>query len=357
MQADYLMNCSILGTHYIDERRMNDMAKGSKTKLQKTKESLKKDIKINTNVKIDKIKPDEEKQRLYYCSCCGKSYKRQKGNFSVSYSPLFAGNNGYVTICNRCRDQYFSLVTDFFSGNEERAIDRMCSLFDWYYEDSAVASTRKISADRSRIGAYPSKMCLTQIRDKGTTYLDTIRDRQTDIIESEEHLNELKEDGKVSISNATIERWGLGCFSDADYKTLDDHYKMLKRQNPNCDNNQEIFIKDLCYIKLQQLNAMKQNDVDDFDKLTKLYRSTFQQAGLKTVQETDSSNDETLGVTLATISQYTPEEYYKDKKLYKDFEDLGEYITRFMFRPLKNLMTGSKDRDSEYCVKDGDDYD
>lgn len=90
----------------------------------------------------------------------------------------------------------------------------------------------------------------------------------------------------------------------------------------------------------------------DFEKYTKLYRDTFKQAGLKTVQETDASGDETLGVTLAVISQYTPEEYYKDKKLYKDFDGIGEYFQRFVLRPLKNLVLGTTERDKEYCVKD-----
>ena len=145
-----------------------------KTKLDTTKENIKSPAKINTDIKVEKIHYKEEEKRKYYCSCCGKPFTSQKGNFSISYSPLYAGNNGYVTICNSCRDKYFDKVTDFYTGNEEKAIDRICGIFDWYYEDSAVSSTRKISADRSRIGAYPSKMCLKQTKDKGTTYLDTL---------------------------------------------------------------------------------------------------------------------------------------------------------------------------------------
>ena len=45
-------------------------------------------------------------------------------------------------------------------------------------------------------------------------------------------------------------------------------------------------------------------------------------------------------------------EYYKDKSLYKDFDGLGDYFERFVKRPLRNLMTGSTDRDFEYCVKE-----
>ena len=326
-----------------------------KTRLQTTKESIKSNTKVDSSVKFKLNDYKEEEKRKYYCSCCGKPYSVQKNNFSKSFSPLFTGNNGYVTICNSCRDKYYLMLIDYFTGNEEKAMDRMCSIFDWFYEDTAIASTKKISVDRSRIGAYTSKMCMSQVKDKGTTYLDTIRDRGTDVIESKEQIEELKSDGTINISNAMVERWGLGIFSTDDYKILEDHYKMLKKQNPNCDNNQEIFIKDLCYTKLQQLNAMRDKKSDDFKKFTELYRDTFKQAGLKIIQETDSSNDESLGVTLATISQYTPEEYYKDKKLYKDFDSISDYIKRFMLRPLKNLMTGSADRDKEFCVKDGDD--
>jgi hypothetical protein len=334
---------------------MSNIPKGAKNKLEKTKKSLNETTKVDDSVKIDKLKPKEEDEKKYYCTACGKPYKVQKSNFSVTQSPLFAANNGFITICNHCRDNYFGKLIDLYMGNEEKAIDRVCQIFDWYYDDWAVSATRKISADRSRIGAYPSKLNLSQSANKGTTYLDTIKERANNSISSVEEAEKLKADGILNASMAAVERWGVGCFSDADYKILDDHYKMLKKQNPNCDSNQEIFIKDLCYTKLQQMNAMKEKRTDDFKTFTQLYRETFKQAGLKTVQETDASNDEVLGVTLAVISQYTPEEYYKDQKLYKDHDGIGDYFKRFILRPILNLMTGSKDRDEEYCVKDGDD--
>ena len=176
--------------------------------------------------------------------------------------------------------------------------------------------------------------------------------RQDEVITSREQAKS----EESTISASAVDRWGIG-FTEADYKLLDDHYRLLKKFNPNCDNNQEIFVKDLCYTKLLQMKAMRgEGKSDDFDKYTRLYRDTFKQAGLKTIQETDNSSEETLGVTLATIAQYTPEEYYKDKKLYKDFDGLGEYIKRFITRPLRNLQHGTTDRDPEYCVKDKDEY-
>lgn len=318
--------------------------------------SVNQTTKIVENVKQPSSSKKEKEDRLFYCQACGKSFKRQKGNFPTTQSPMFKGNNGYTNMCKNCVNDWFDYFIDTFDKNEEKAMDRMSSLFDWYYNDSIMASTRKISADRSRVGAYPSKMNLPQYNphnDKSAvTYLDTIKDKSNNIIRNMEDV----ENSDNIISKAAVDRWGFDLFEDTDYKILEEHYKMLKKQNPNCDNNQEIFVKDLCYIKLQQINSMKDKKTDDFKTFTQLYRETFKQAGLKTVQETDDSNDQSFGVTLATISQYTPEEYYKSKDLYKDYDGLGDYISRFITRPLKNLQFGSNERDFEYQVKkDGDD--
>lgn len=231
--------------------------------------------------------------------------------------------------------------------------------YDIYYNKDLHITAKGGRGIDSLIGAYYSQMNLS--KEKGTnipasnkTYDDTIREREVTCVSLEE-AQASKNNGSIAISDNTIKRWGIGFTDEEDYRLLDDHYKLLKKQNPNCDNNQEIFIKDLCFVKLKQMAAFKESKIDDFKKLTELYRDTFKQAGLKTIQDSDASNDEVLGVTLSVISQYTPEEYYKDKKLYKDFDWLGNYIERFITRPLKNLQFGSKDRDSEYCVKDSDD--
>jgi len=315
-------------------------------------------VDINVNIQIPKYQNIKEDKK-YKCTCCGNSWDSQKGHFSASQSVIYQSNNGYITICNDCRDAYYYQLIDLYSGSEEKAIEHMCRQFGWIFDLDALAASRQISNDRSRISHYLAKKNLPQTTQYGYTDIDTVKNeyirRKGTIIESSDHLQKLKEDGQVNVSMASAERWGFGIFNDEEYKILDDHYRMLKKVNPNCDSNQEIFIKDLCYTKLQQMKALKNNDFESFEKATKLYRDTFKQAGLKTVQESDSSNDETLGVTLAVISQYTPEEYYKDKKLYKDFDGLEEYIKRFLLRPLKNLILGTNDRDTEYCVKDGDD--
>lgn len=318
--------------------------------LKATQKSSQSATKINNDVDISKLTYDEPEKRLFYCTACGKSFKKQESNFCKSQSPLFVNNNGFVHICKKCTDKHYYNLVDFFSGNEEKAMDRMCQLFDWYYSDEIFTATRKISADRSRVCAYPAKANLPQYEAKNKTYADTIADRANNLISSVEDLEEIKAEGQVNITKIMFERWGQ--VSPEDIVALEDHYKMLKKQNPNCDNNQEIFIKDLCYTKILQMKSFRNGNSADFEKYTKLYRDTFKQAGLKTVQEDDGSSENTLGINAAIISQYTPEEFYKNKQLYKDFDGIGEYFERHVLRALRNLMFNENKRDDEYNIGD-----
>ena len=315
---------------------------------------------VDVNVKIHiprSPEPFDGRKHKFKCSACGRGYASQDKNFQKSNDVLFQSNNGYLPWCKECTDTYTAQMTALYSNNEELAMKDFCQRAGWNYDINAlVASMETYSGhrSRSRISHYAAKKNLNC--DGRKTYIDTLKHNQTlrehEVITSREQAKS----EESSVTASAVDRWGVG-LAEGDYKLLDEHYKMLKKFNPNCDNNQEIFVKDLCYTKLLQTKAMRgEGKPDDFEKYTRLYRDTFKQAGLKTIQETDNSSDETLGVTLAVISQYTPEEYYKDKKLYKDHDGLGEYIKRFITRPLRNLQHGTTDRDEEYCVKDNNDY-
>ena len=319
--------------------------KGSKPTKNKSGITTKQ---VETELKT--IKPIEPVAEDYYkCCTCGKKYTKQSGNFSYSQSPLYKGNNSFLPICNNCLENLVEQYTELL-GSQNEAIKRVCLHWDIYFSDSILNSTKKIDVNRSRIKCYVKNCNLFQ--NAGKTFDTYLKEINEGIIQNVEQIDEMKADGQTGITKAMFERWGQ--VSTEDIIALEDHYKMLKKQNPNCDNNQEIFIKDLCYTKLLQLKSFKDGNSGDFEKYTKLYRDTFKQAGLKTVQEDDGSSEKPLGVNAAIISQYTPEEFYKGKQLYKDFDGLGEYFERHILRPLINLEYNDNKRDPEYNVGDND---
>ena len=217
----------------------------------------------------------------------------------------------------------------------------------------ALTASRQISVERSRISHYLAKKNLGQTASIGITYFDSMKheyqNRLDDVIESREQAKS----ESSTITASAVDRWGVG-FAEADYKNLDEHYRMLKKNNPNADNNQEIFIKDLCNINMLKIHALQNGDSKEYATLVEQYAKTFKQAGLRTIEEKDNSNNETFGVTLAIISEYTPEEFYKDKQLYEDWDGLGEYYDRHICRPMQNLMFDENVRDKEFYVPDGD---
>lgn len=291
----------------------------------------------------------------YTCVCCGK--KKSRGNFYKSVSPLFSG----IGVIPACRDCLGSLVDTYeeMYNSRRMAMMRVCVAFDIYYNDSLYAlcedSTTTIIGDYLRkLNANNSKdRSLDAALQNGTISLTA---KTKDEIAEALIVRSKREVAAQEVDSDVIEKWGSG-LEKSDYESLESHYKYLKSSNPDGDSNQEIFIKDLCYTNMLKMSALRDGRVDDYNKLTDQYRKTFAQAGLKTVRETATDNDLVYGVTLETIERYTPAEYYKNKKLFRDFDNLGDYVKRHMFRPLKNLQTGSDDRDAEFCVKEDEDND
>ena len=309
------------------------------------------EIDANVEIKIPRSAfPYDETKHKYKCSCCGKGFARQNGYFQKSNDVLFQANNGYLPWCKECTDKYVTQMTALYSNNEELAMKDFCQRAGWNYDLTALVASRETYSghrDRSRISHYSAKKNLNC--DGRKTYIDTLKydyeNKQNEIVKS----NEQAKANDLSVSASTVDRWGVG-FTEIDYKNLDDHYRMLKKNNPNCDNNQEIFIKSLCNINMLMVRALTKGDSKEYSNLVEQYTKTFKQAGLKTIEEKDSSNDEVVGVTLQTISQFTPEEFYKDKELYSDWDEIGEYFERHVCRPMENIMTGSDIRDKEYFV-------
>lgn len=71
----------------------------------------------------------------------------------------------------------------------------------------------------------------------------------------------------------------------------------------------------------------------------------------------ESESTKTFGIWLRDIEKTRPCEYFEDKKIYEDFDGIKSYIERFLFRPMKNLITGSRDFDKEFQPLEFEDSD
>lgn len=293
----------------------------------------------------------------YICCSCGK--KKDVKNFYKSYSDFYY--NGLLPICKDCFSHKFMSYATTYKSNK-MAMQRMCMAFDIYFDESAFDSC-DVDND-TVIGKYFRRLNMSQYKEKtldtaiqeGSFSLsgDRKKAKGKRIAYVDEYDNVQEESENDKIDPKDIEKWGIG-FTDLDYKILNSHYKLLKKANPSGDSNQELFITNLCYTYMKQMKSLREGDMKTFKDMSELYLKTYKESGLKTENDNSEAKEFITGVGIATIEKYTPSEFYKNKKLYKDYDGLGEKILRFMTRPLKNLQFGTNEQDPEYSIMDGDD--
>lgn len=328
------------------------------------------------------------------CSRCHRPFK--KTDFYKTYSQVYT-SDGFMPICKKCLYELFLQYLEAYGGDTKCAIQRICMLFDIYY-DERIFETSNSPDIEVILGNYMKRLNMVQYQNKtfdnsmengfffdlrgvakkkrqsiqihgllgegetveiGETRKEARQEaREAKAIEKAQKIEaaRIAKEESSEFRKKDIKRWGDG-LEPTDYKLLNEHYEYLTNANPNYDSNQEVFIKELCYTNMLKQRAIVESNVDDYKKLSETYRKSFEQAGLKTVEETTNAEEFSMAVNVKTIEQYTPAEYYKDKSLYKDHDGIGEYFERFVLRPLRNLQHGSSDRDYEYYVKEEGDFD
>ena len=297
-------------------------------------------VSLPSPVEIHAHDPDDAELILnnpYECTMCGARYPAREHSFLWSPSFIWGANGGYVPFCMDCAAAYVDHYASIF--DMDTAMRQLCERTDTYFDRVLLGDVLDSEAiTYNIIESYFDKVTCEK------TFDDTIDDDPTAFSKS---------NGSV-LEDDVVTRWGEG-FTDNDYRIMEAHYHMLKKQNPNCNSNQEIFIKDLCPLYLMKQMAAIKKDADAYKKLSETYRATFKEAGLQTKIDTNEGLDETFGVNIGYIAKYAPEYFYKDKTLFKDFDGIDEYSKRNIFRPLKNLAFGTNEDDPEYFVSPEED--
>jgi transcription elongation factor Elf1 len=315
------------------ERRMINIVANKKGSMKTTSKSP---IKSNkTTTKIDKIKPIEDDLRTeFYCSVCGKKYLKQKDNFPASQSPLYFGNNKFLNICNNCFDNIFIQYSNML-GDEDKAIERICMKYDIYFNDSLCESSKKISADRSRIKTYVSRANLQQYA--GRTYDTTLSERESDAITTLEEFNEVKEGSDSKVTANTIKLWGFG-FSLEDYEFLNNQFSDWKAKCVIDGKARESLVRELCIIKLQQNKSLLANKIDLYDKLTGTYQKVLVNANLQPKQEdaNEKAGEKPMGVMIEMFEKERPVPEPLDE--WRDVDGIIRFITIYFLGHLCKML-------------------
>lgn len=228
--------------------------------LEKVRIEIAKPIRVNPDFVRPQIQVKEVDStiRKFRCCMCGSVFATQNGNFlSGGGSPLWKGNGGYLPFCKSCCESILDMLIAFYSGNEEHAMRHLCSLFDWYYCDTA--SSMALASQRvgkSKAATYISKTGVRQVITRGSSFLDTVRDenKSNTVLMSPAHVEEVsdkEDDDGFVVTREMMSIWGKG-FTKEQYQYLEREYAdWIARNVCNTKSQEEIFRN----IALAQLNV------------------------------------------------------------------------------------------------------
>lgn len=332
------------------------MAQGS-TQLARARMNLQKKTKVNKKAKVTRIVMDDADVK-YRCTCCGKFFSKQIGNFFASRSPLYAGNNGYLSICKSCLEKYYVQLVDFYSGNEEKAIERCCQLFDWYYSTKISAMTMgTLSAGKTRIGVYPSKMNLVHIKSEGETYLDTVRQRSLGCIDNLDDIKELvekKEENSDDIdedvyipTKKDFFFWGSG-YKPEEYYYLNEQYDEWTHRYEAGTKAQEELFKNICIAQLTIQQVKQSGSSKEVNDAMKAFQDLLGSANIKPNQNNTNSMVEqnTFGTLIKRWEEEEP--IPEPSKEFKDVDNIKKYIDTFFLGHLAKMMGIENDYSEQY---------
>lgn len=324
-------------------------------KIESAKSTALKDIKIDKNVSMKRSDVAAEEKNIYKCTCCGTQYSVQRGNFPVTNSLLYAANNGYLTTCRNCAEKYYYQLIGYYSGNEEHAIEHCCRLFDWYYNPEITAMIKSVPQEKNKISLYSTKMNLTNMRAKGTTYLDTVKDEYNNKISTTDDMSTTHnailegEGGEVPeyLEKDVIMFFGYG-YTAEEYEYLYNQYGDWASRYECSTKAQEELFKNLSVAQLMIQKAQRSGGNKESTEAMKVFQELLGSANLKPSQSNDSAlaDQNTFGTLIKKWENTNPISEPDDE--WKDVDGIHEYINTYFLGHLCNLVHVKNDHEEAY---------
>ena len=288
-----------------------------------------------------RMAPKEEVKKIY----CRKCQKMRPENSFYSCTDHFLDKNGKMSVCKSC---IVEIYNNFYKTDlsMEKSIYRTCKALNIRYDEKAVISAKshiqtfidRGTETKSVFGLYKSKLIQSQRKElKDIDWQEDLTFKEL----SGEVLQSLAPQGKADAE--LIYFWGDNLAPD-DYAFLEKEFSEWQRSY-RCDTKaEEILLKDLCHIELKIRKA--RNEDRSVSSLNKDKIAIMKVASVdpaKAALVSSGKSLETFSNFVKMMEETDPADFYKDKELFKDFDNIGQYYQDYVTRPIKNFITKSRD--------------
>lgn len=303
-----------------------------------------------------RYRPLDKTVKKFRCCMCGNEWTTQKGNFpSGGASPLWKGNGGYIPFCKSCCESMMENMTALYNGNEEHALKRLCSLFDWYYSEAAsVMTLNQVRSGNSRLMLYPSKACTKQVAQCGITYVDTIRDdyEASKIVKDVDAVNivsDADDEETFVVTRETLRRWSTG-MAPAEYEFLESEYEDWCNKVEVKTKSQEELIKAICLAQLNVRRAQASGNGKAVAEAMKSLTDLMANCNLTPRQASEIANSSSTQMCLGQLIKKIEDEepISEPSSEFKDPDGIRKYISTFFYGHLAKALHIKNDNQEEY---------
>ena len=266
--------------------------------------------------------------------------------------------NGFFSVCSDCCNEMFDSFV-ISEGSIEAALLTMCRKLNMKYDEAAIESAKKqIETVRASGKAVPSFLSIYKIKLVSTQSSkfdkrepDDLTYQEVTTINVSQDVNTLRNFDPDEIDPDVIMFWGEG-FETKDYAWLEKTMDEWKKTHRSDTMSEQVLLKEIVMKQFEIKKTREANkpvtsamlrDLQDLMKTSAVDPSKANQAS-------NGRHNDTFSAFIRMIEENRPAEYYQDRKLFEDFDGLEQYFLKFISRPLKNFITGSRD----FSLEDND---
>lgn len=312
-------------------------------------------VQSRRKVKTVKSKTGIELETVY-CRKCMQNLKPSE--FFTSVDEIL-DSNGYFSICKSCCNKIY----DNYNRVEHdmaHSILKTCRKINLKFDERAVEAARlhiQTLFDNGKetdnvIGIYKSKIAANS----KDNFADSVSAMDLTFIEPTQALPAARPLDISDIGADELKRkWGDN-YNREDYEYLERELSEWTKTHKNDTKAETTLLKELCYKSLEIKKEREGNKstaalVKELQELMK----TASVDPAKTASIGSGRSQDTFSGFIKTIEETEPADYFKDKELFKDFDNIGWYFKKYITRPLKNFITQSRDFNVEKEDDEDDD--
>lgn len=257
--------------------------------------------------------------------------------------------NCLLSVCKKCIQ---TLYDEYIEETQsmEKTIHKLCISLNMRFSNEAVSATRAhiqtLQENGKNVnfifGIYKQKLLSTR-KSMDKTGLEDITYEDVGTI----FISEIINTKEIPIPQETLDFWGDG-LSRKDIEFLETNYANFKQTHKADTYAEIVLLKEVCYTMLKIEKKRREHDPDTADDVKELQSLMKNLAISPNVANANAANKglDTFGLWIQDIERDEPAQFLKTHPLgdmFRDVTNTEEYFQKYIVRPLKNFIMGSKD--------------